>query len=81
MRKQILGDFWILWKRCLYDLKERGMSNEFSKLVFEKMNERTDRVIDMNDILLSSLYVDPRHNYSGKRFMSNELKCRAEVFL
>lgn len=42
------------------------------------MNTRTDKLFENNDILLSTLYVDPRYNYTGKNW-NPELKSRAEV--
>lgn len=72
------ADFYFLWKKCLFQLKQNGTSNNFSKLVADKMNIRTDKLFDNNDILLSSLYIDPRYNYIGKTW-NPEMKARAEV--
>lgn len=74
-----LGDFYSLWKKTLFELKKIGDENNFGKIVYEKINARTDKLFENNDILLSALYVDPRFNYAGKPFFTPELKCRAEV--
>lgn len=47
--------------------------------MYEKMDSRTEKIFDNNDTLLAALYVDPRFNYYGKLFFTQDLKSRAEV--
>lgn len=74
-----LGDFFFMWKKCLFNLKESlDTGNDFSKIVSDSMNFRMNKMLDGNDILLASLYIDPRYNYESKVW-NEELKSRAEV--
>ena len=63
----------------MFDMKDDLEKNEFSQIIFTHMRERTAKLFENNDILMASLYIDPRFNFSGRNFFNDEQKCRAEV--
>ncbi|CAG9799441.1 unnamed protein product [Chironomus riparius] len=76
-----MGDFYASWKKTMFDMKDNLEQNEFSKIVFDHMRQRSIKLFENNDILLASLYIDPRFNFNGRQFFSDTQNCRAEVRL
>lgn len=63
----------------MFDMKDNLEVNEFSKIIFSHMRERTAKLFENNDILMASLYIDPRFNFIGRNFFKDEQRNRAEV--
>jgi hypothetical protein len=63
----------------MFELKDSVEDNEFSNIVFNYMRQRSIKMFERNDVLLASLYIDPRFNYNGRTFFNDVQKCRAEV--
>ena len=63
----------------MFELKENLELNEFTNIVYDHMRERTAKLFENNDILIASLYIDPRFNFAGRNFFNDGQRNRAEV--
>lgn len=72
-------DSFIKWKRVILQLKKIEDKNPYAHTLKLKLDERLNMIVNENDALLCSLFIDPRFNFKGKIFFTAELKEKAEV--
>lgn len=70
----------MLWLDCRVQLSEILQNNDIAKPISDSFNIRSKSLLD-NDALLAALYMDPRFNFAGSVFFSNEMREKAQVYV
>lgn len=70
-----LGDFYRLWKECEIELEDIGC--DLCQKLKDRMMEREKKL--HNDAFICNLYMDPRFNFLGSLYLSDENKIKARV--
>lgn len=64
---------------CWSKLGHVAGHNSLAAVLRDNMSARKSAMLKDNDILLCSLFIDPRINHSNRKFYSTELSDRAKV--
>lgn len=72
----IIGDFYKIWKECEIELEE--VQTIISNDLLLSLHKR-EKTLFENDAFVAAIFFDPRFNYLGSDYISDENKLRAKV--
>lgn len=74
----IIGDFLKVWLKCQMKLENEKSTNIYAAYLFESLGKRKEMIFG-NIAFVAGIYMDPRFNFNGSTFLTEEQKTNARV--